>query len=137
MSYAENVRALALARANGAGECLFANERGEVCEGTGSNIFIVRNGRLETPPLNSGCLGGVTRALVLELAARLALPTIEHSIPFSVLSEGHSDEVFLTSTTRDVHPVTRVGNQEFETHGPITLRLRTAFLEWQRQDSDP
>lgn len=137
VSYAENVRALALARANHAGECLFANERGEVCEGTGSNIFIVRNERLETPPLDSGCLGGVTRALLLELAARLALPTIEHPIPFSVLSEGHVEEVFLTSTTRDVHPVSRIGDRMFTTPGPITLRLRTSFLEWQQQDSDP
>jgi branched-chain amino acid aminotransferase len=137
VSYAENVRALALARSQGAGECLFTNERGEVCEGTGSNLFIVRNGRLETPPLSSGCLGGVTRALVLELATRLALPAVEHPIPLSVLTAGHADEVFLTSTTRDVHPVSRIADRDFATPGPITQRLRDAFLEWQSQDSDP
>jgi branched-chain amino acid aminotransferase len=137
VSYAENVRALALARSNGAGECLFANEHGELCEGTGSNIFIVRNGRLETPPLSGGCLGGVTRSLVLELALRLAIPVFEHPIPLTDLTEGPVAEVFLTSTTRDVHPVSRIGERTFDAPGPITQRLREAFLDWQSQDSDP
>jgi branched-chain amino acid aminotransferase len=137
VSYAENVRALALARSNGAGECLFANELGEVCEGTGSNIFIVRNGTLETPPLSSGCLAGVTRALVLELANQLSIPVTERSMPLSQLVEGDADEVFLTSTTRDVHPVERIGEREFTAPGPTTSQLRTAFLDWQKQQPDP
>ena len=137
VSYAENVRALALARAHGASECLFANERGEICEGTGSNIFLVRDGEVQTPPLSSGCLAGVTRALVLELAQRLGLPVSETPLPFSLLTEGLADEVFLTSTTRDVHPVSRVGDRLFAAPGPITSRLRAAFLEWQAEQCDP
>jgi branched-chain amino acid aminotransferase len=137
VSYAENVRALALARSNGAGECLFANEHGELCEGTGSNIFIIRNGCLETPPLSSGCLGGVTRSLVLELALRLDIPVLEHPIPLTDLTEGPVAEVFLTSTTRDVHPVSRIGERTFDSPGPITQRLRSAFLDWQSQAADP
>jgi branched-chain amino acid aminotransferase len=137
VSYADNVRALALAKSHGAGECLFANVKGEVCEGTGSNIFIIRGGEIQTPPLSSGCLAGVTRALVLELAQRLDLPVSEQALPMSVLTEGLADEVFLTSTTRDVQPVARVGERQFSAPGPITTRLRSAFLEWQAEQPDP
>lgn len=65
-SYAANVRALAYARERGGTEAVFGNLAGNLCEGTGSNVFLVRDGRLVTPPLSSGCLAGVTRALVLE-----------------------------------------------------------------------
>ena len=68
-SYAENVLALAHAKSLGAGEALLGNLAGEVCEGTGSNVFIVSDGRISTPPLASGCLAGITRALVLEWCA--------------------------------------------------------------------
>ncbi len=136
-SYAENVLALAHAKKTGGGECLFANEKGELCEGTGSNIFIVRQGRLETPPLASGCLAGVTRALVLETAARLGIEAIEATHPIGILTPDQVDEVFLTSTTRDIHPVARIGSQQWPAPGPVTSRLRTAFLEWQETDTDP
>ncbi len=64
-SYAENVRALAYAHERGASEAIFANTRDELCEATGSNVFVVRDGAIATPPASSGCLLGVTRALVL------------------------------------------------------------------------
>src|SRR5262249_34255993 len=66
-SYAENVRALAYARERDAGEAVFLNTRGELCEATGSNVFAVRDGVVRTPAADAGCLLGVTRALVLEL----------------------------------------------------------------------
>src|SRR5262249_9058905 len=72
-SYAENVRALAHAHAHGASEAMLANTRDELCEATGSNVFVVRAGVVNTPPGSSGCLLGVTRALVLELAQRLGI----------------------------------------------------------------
>ena len=72
-SYAENVVALAHARSQGADEAVFANTVGELCEGTGSNIFYVVDGELRTPTLASGCLAGVTRALVL----RLGMPELD------------------------------------------------------------
>ena len=65
-SYAENVRALAYAAERGGSEAIFANTAANLCEGTGTNIFVVAGGRLITPPLSAGCLAGVTRALVLE-----------------------------------------------------------------------
>ena len=64
-SYAENVVALAYAKRLGAGEALFADTRGRLSEGTGSNVFVVLGDRLVTPALTTGCLAGVTRALVL------------------------------------------------------------------------
>ena len=66
-SYAENVVALAHAKAQGAGEAIFANTVGALCEGTGTNVFLGRDGRLFSPALATGCLAGVTRELVCEL----------------------------------------------------------------------
>lgn len=137
ISYAENVRALAFAQRAGCGEALFANEQGEVCEGTGSNIFWVRHGRVETPPLSSGCLAGVTRSLVLELASRLGLPVVETRLPLADLLSNAVDEVFLTSSTRNVQPVGRIDSSEIASPGPVTTRLQHAFEEWQHEEVDP
>src|SRR5829696_6607587 len=65
-SYADNVIALAHAKRNGAMEAVLANTRGELCEATGSNVFVVTGGVVRTPPLESGCLAGITRGLLLE-----------------------------------------------------------------------
>jgi branched-chain amino acid aminotransferase len=108
-SYAENVRALAQAHAQGAGEALFANTRDELCEGTGTNIFIVANGRVQTPPLSSGCLAGVTRALTIEACQAASITIEEVALPITVLQT--CDEAFLTSSTRDVHPLARINER--------------------------
>ena len=136
-SYAENVRALAWARQQGAGEALFLNERGEVCEGTGSNVFWVRRDRLETPPLSSGCLAGTTRELVLELATRLGIESQEMTLSGDALVNAEITEVFITSSTRDVHPVRAIGEHKFPVPGPVTAKLRGAFTAWQSSDADP
>lgn len=101
-SYAENVVALAWARENGAGEAILTNLAGNLCEGTGTNLFLVTEGRLVTPPLLSGCLAGVTRALVVE-----SVDVDETDMPPSALTG--ASEAFLTSTTREVHPIRSVG----------------------------
>ena len=100
-SYAENVVALAWARERDAGEALLANTAGNLCEGTGSNVFVVLDGRLVTPPLSSGCLAGVVRSLLVEggLAG-------EDDIPISALAD--VEEAFLTSSTREVQPIDRL-----------------------------
>ncbi len=79
-SYAENVVALAHATAQGASEAIFANTIGNLCEGTGTNIFVELEGRLVTPPLSSGCLAGVTRALVVE-----SMAVEELDVPIEIL----------------------------------------------------
>lgn len=121
-SYAENVVALARARETGASEALFANTRGELCEGTGTNVFVVVDGRLLTPPLSSGCLAGVTRGLVIECT-----DAVEETLPYDVLFS--ADEVFLTSTVREVQAVRRVDDHVVaDAPGPVTAEARDALL---------
>lgn len=130
-SYAENVVALAHARAHGGSEALFANTRGELCEGTGSNVFVVLGGEVVTPPLSSGCLAGVTRALVLQWC-----DGVERDLPVTVLDE--ADEVFLTSSTRDVQAVHAVGERLLPAApGPVSRAVAREFAERAAVDLDP
>ncbi|GAA2248078.1 aminodeoxychorismate lyase [Kitasatospora cystarginea] len=130
-SYAENVVALAAAHRDDASEAVFANTAGNLCEGTGSNIFVVLDGRLLTPALSSGCLAGITRRLVIDWTGAQ-----EADLPFDVLRQ--AEEVFLTSTTRDVQAVTRVDDRHLApTPGPITLKAMTQFAERSADDLDP
>jgi branched-chain amino acid aminotransferase len=128
-SYADNVVALAHAKAAGAAEALFANTRGELCEGTGTNVFVVREGTVLTPPLSSGCLPGVTRALVVAWC-----DVVEVELPIEVLTE--ADEVFLTSSTRDVQAVHAVGEHQVAP-GPVTAGVAAVFAERAAADVDP
>jgi branched-chain amino acid aminotransferase len=105
-SYAENVLALAHAKSLGAGEALLGNLAGEVCEGTGSNVFVVVDGRITTAPLTSGCLAGITRALVIEWCADAGIDIEQRTIPLADVAG--VEEIFITSSTRDVHPVEAV-----------------------------
>ncbi len=130
-SYAENVVALAHAKAKGATEALMMNTAGLLCEGTGSNVFVVLDGELVTPPLSSGCLAGVTRALVLEWT-----DAVERHVPPAALLE--ADEVFLTSSTRDVQGVHAVGDDAYaEAPGPVTQRASAVFAERAAAEVDP
>lgn len=136
ISYAENVRALAFAKQKGGGEALFANTRGEVCEGTGSNIFFVTKGTVITPPLSSGCLAGVSRGLVIELCQRHGIDVNERAIPMGDI--GVFEEIFLTSTTREVQAVARVDDlTPPAVPGPVTNRLRVLFQELAATSRDP
>jgi branched-chain amino acid aminotransferase len=130
ISYAENVVALAYARERGASEAVFANTRGELCEGTGSNIFAVMDGALITPPLESGCLAGISRALVLEWC-----DACEATLPMDVL-EG-AEEIFLASTTRDIQPVHRCDSRELDAPGPITKSAIAVWRLSEAKDIDP
>ena len=129
-SYAENVKALAHARAQGCTEAIFATTTDLVCEGTGSNVFVGIGGRLLTPPLSSGCLAGVTRALVLEVT-----DAIEEDIPMSAFRT--ADEVFLTSTGRDVQPVDRVDDRDLPVPRPMTETAARAFQTLVASTDDP
>jgi len=124
-SYGENVLSLAYARARGAGEALLANTKGELCEGTGSNVFVVQDGRLITPPLSSGCLAGVTRLLVLSACLRAGISCHEEAVSAEVLQS--CEEAFLTSTTRDVHPIREIDGRTLTVPGPVTTQVQAAF----------
>jgi branched-chain amino acid aminotransferase len=102
-SYAENVLALAHAKSLGAGEALMGNLAGEVCEGTGSNVFVVADGKITTPPLTGGCLAGITRALVIEWCSDAGIDIEQRALDMADLA--NAEEIFITSSTRDVHPV--------------------------------
>lgn len=129
-SYAENVVALAYAAERGAEEAVFANTTGTLCEGTGSNVFYVVDGELRTPTLASGCLPGVTRALLLEW-----LGVREVDDPVEVLAE--ATEVFLASTTRDVHPVGLCDGRRLPAPGPLTREAARLWREREAADVDP
>lgn len=129
-SYAENVVALAYARERGATEALMANTLGNVCEGTGSNVCYVINGQARTPSLASGCLAGVTRALVVEWCG-----VREVDEPIAVLDE--AEEVFLVSTTRDVQPLNRLDDRDFGAPGPVTLRAMQIWAARAAERIDP
>ncbi|MGD8202345.1 aminotransferase class IV [Ornithinimicrobium sp. W1679] len=112
-SYAENVVALAAAKRAGAAEALLPNTAGELCEGTGSNVFVVLGEVVMTPALTAGPLAGVTRALTIEWLRAEGVEVVEGHLPVAVLDE--ADEVWITSSVRDVCAVTRI-----EVTGPAT-----------------
>ncbi len=130
-SYAENVIALARAHERGASEAIFANLAGHLCEGTGTNVFYVVDGELRTPTLDSGCLAGVTRALVLEWTG-----AVERDLPMVALQE--ASEVFLTSSTRDVQGLHAVDDRELAgAPGPVTTEAVREFAARAAADVDP
>ena len=130
-SYAENVRALEAAHRRGASEALLANTQGRLCEGTGTNVFLVIDGVLVTPPLSSGCLAGITRELVLELAE-----VVERDVDpgeFAVASEA-----FLTSSTREVGAISAIDDTVLpEAPGSVTAGLVAAFAALVATSPDP
>ena len=131
VSYGENVVALAYARERGAGEAVFANLAGNLCEGTGTNVFVAAGGRLVTPPLAAGCLAGVTRDLVMEL-----VDAVEDDLPVDALAA--AEEAFLTSSTRDVQPIRSVDGEPLaKCPGPLTEGAGAAFRALVAREVDP
>jgi branched-chain amino acid aminotransferase len=136
ISYAENVRALAYAHDHDATEAIFLNTRGELCEATGSNVFTVAEGVVRTPPGDSGCLLGVTRALVIELCGELGIAADEPALPADAVAT--ADEAFLTSSTREVQAISGVDGVTLPAApGPVSRRLAAAFTDLVARDSDP
>ncbi|MEV5571822.1 aminotransferase class IV [Spirillospora sp. NPDC052269] len=130
-SYAENALALAHAKERGGGEAIFANLAGNLCEGTGTNVFVVLDGELITPPLEAGCLAGVTRGLVLEWCGG-----VEGDLPISELYR--AEEAFLTSTTRNVQPIRKVdGTLLPAAPGPVTRKAMEVFADRSAELTDP
>jgi branched-subunit amino acid aminotransferase/4-amino-4-deoxychorismate lyase len=119
-SYAENLIALDHARRLGFDEVVFTNTAGILCEAATANIFIVKNGQILTPSLDSGCLPGITREILLE-----EQECLETALTYLDLLA--ADEIFLTSSTRGPLPVTRVGEMAFQV-GPVMKELREGWL---------
>lgn len=131
VSYAENVVALTYAHERGASEAIFPNTAGRLCEGTGSNVFLVHEGRLVTPTLAAGCLGGITRELVLETSG-----AVECDVPLEALAA--ADEAFLTSSTRDVQPISHVDGRALAAcPGPHTEAAASKLAALAARTLDP
>lgn len=129
-SYAENVLALAIAKSRDADEAIFGNTRGELCEGTGSNLFIVVGDDLLTPPLSSGCLPGITRALAVAWCQAR-----EIAMPLSVLLE--ADEILLSSSTRDLQTVHQINSRVMPSPTERGRQARDTFVAQARARLDP
>lgn len=136
VSYAENVMALHYAKERGGDEAIFGNLEANLCEGTGTNIFVVRDGKLITPPTAAGCLSGITRSVILDLCRDLGLPVEETNMPLADLDR--ADEAFLTSTLREVQSIGKVNGASLrQVPGPIAGRLAVAFKDLVARDLDP
>jgi branched-chain amino acid aminotransferase len=123
-SYADNVIALRYAHERDASEAIVANTSGELCEGTGSNVFVGIGGELITPPASSGCLLGITRDLVVEWLGDV----VERPVPITALAD--ADEAFLTSSTRDVQAIRAVDGRLLPAApGPLTRRAIEVFAQ--------
>ncbi len=139
-SYADNVLALSYARERGAAEAIFANTMGNLCEGTGTNVFLVRDGRLVTPPLSAGCLAGVTRGLVVEWVGEeqpAGLARVDET-DMAVQELVRAEEAFLVSTGRDVQPIRAVDGHVLSViPGLVTKAVRELFARRATQCWDP
>ena len=133
-SYAENALMVEYALARGATEAVMPNTVGTLCEGTGSNIFYVVDGQIRTPTLASGCLAGVTRALVLEWCQG-EIDIVEIDEPIDVLER--ADEVFLAGTTRDVQGIERVDDRSYRAPGPLTKSAQEIWARESVKHTDP
>jgi branched-chain amino acid aminotransferase len=134
-SYAENVVALAYAKERGGVEALFANSVGNLCECTGSNVFVVVDGEILTPDLTSGPLAGVTRDLVIEWCREEGLTVHAEPLPMSILTQ--AAEVFITSSVKDVMAVHAVDDHPVVAPGPLTAQAAEIFARLSRERLDP
>ncbi len=131
ISYAENAVALSYANARGADEAVFANLAGNLCEGSGSNVFVVIDDVLVTPPLAAGCLAGITRALVLECSS-----AEERDLAIGDFRADRIGEAFLTSAIRGVEPITRINGEDLEV-GSRTIAIRRDFETLRLDNREP
>ena len=114
------------ANQHGYAEAVLLNEQGKVCEGTGENLFIVRDGVISTPPVSDGLLEGITRDSIMQIAVDLDYDVIEESLVRTDLYT--ADEMFMTGSAAEVVPVRSVDHRVIGPAGPVTLDLQQAFF---------
>jgi branched-chain amino acid aminotransferase len=114
---------------NGYAEGIALDANGCISEGSGENIFVIRDGRIHTPPLGSSVLPGITRDTIVTLARELGIPIVETVIPREMLYI--ADEVFFTGTAAEVTPIRSIDKIPVGSgkRGPVTEKLQTAFFE--------
>lgn len=126
-SYLNSILAKLEAKNHGYSEAIMLNENGYVTEGTGENLFIVRNGILSTPPLSDGLLEGVTRDSVLTIACDLDIPALEESLTRADLYI--ADEAFMTGSAAELTPVHSIDDRVVGDRGPITTQLQKRYFD--------
>ena len=134
LNYLNSILAKLEAISAGADDAIMLDNRGFVSEATGENVFIVKNGKIMTPPPTSGVLLGITRNCIIELARKLGYEVIERELtPFELIT---ADEVFLTGTAAEIVPVESVNGRKIGTRvpGPVTERL---IKEFEKLKGDP
>ncbi|MEI6607243.1 MAG: aminotransferase class IV, partial [Verrucomicrobiota bacterium] len=137
LNYLNNIMAKVEAIQANALEAIMLNEQGYVAECTGDNLFIIKNGVLLTPLISDGALDGITRGVILELAATLGIPFHERSLTrYDIFI---ADECFLTGTAAEVIPVVSldrrtIGNGQ---PGPLTRRFMEAFKQLTNTSGTP
>jgi branched-chain amino acid aminotransferase len=125
--YVNSAMAKVEAVRSGYDEALMLNHAGFVSEGTGENIFIVKDGELITPPLAAGPLPGITRDSVIKIAADLGTPVSEHMLTRADLYV--AEEMFCVGTAAEVTPVSEIDGRSIGKPGPITLAIQQKYFE--------
>jgi branched-chain amino acid aminotransferase len=137
LNYLNNIMAKIEAVNAGTVEALMLNGEGYVAECSGDNVFIIRGGKLETPPVSAGALNGITRGVVIELAAKLGIPFAEANLTrYDIMT---ADESFLTGTAAEIVPVAVLDGRPIGSGkpGPITLKLTEEFRKLSRAEGTP
>ena len=134
-NYLNNILARREAKAAGADEALLLNEHGSLCEGSTGNVFLVSRGTLITPGVESGCLPGITRQAVVELAQGLGIGVAQREIQLEELLR--ADEAFLTSSLIELMPLTEVNGKPIGEgkRGKLTQKLKVAYREAVRKET--
>jgi branched-chain amino acid aminotransferase len=129
LNYLNSILGKIEANNSGVDEAICLDKTGFVCEGVGENIFIVRDGKLLTPPLSSGALDGITRAFVINLAEKMGIEVIEKNITPNELFT--ADEAFFTGTAAEVAPIHDVNGRVIGAgkQGPVTKRIMQEFMK--------
>jgi branched-chain amino acid aminotransferase len=125
LSYTDSVLALLEVAAKGAEDAIFLDTGGHVSEATASNVFLVKNGAVRTPPESCGAFPGITRSVVKELLEGMHIPLSDDPVTPAELAQ--ADEVFLTSSVREIAPVDTVDGRSLKVPGPITTALMGGY----------
>jgi branched-chain amino acid aminotransferase len=137
LNYLNNILAKIEAIHAGTIEAIMLNAQGNIAECTGDNLFVVRGGRITTPPVSDGALIGITRGVVFELGAKLNVPVTEaHLTRYDVMT---ADECFITGSAAEIVPVATVDCRPIGTGtpGPVTLQLMEQFHNLTRSEGTP
>jgi len=131
LSWAPNTAFLDKARADGFDDALLLNEKDQLVECTSANVFLVRDGQVLTPPLSSGCLAGVTRAMLFEIGPTAGVKIVEQDLTPEDLASAH--ECFISSSTREVASVGHISPEwDYPAPGTVTQALEETFTRYVR-----